>query len=626
MTTEFEELREKYHKNTNPKSVWWLFRDLLLIIILSIPGYLSNSSNWYDNWAHIFIIVINRSGRLFFGPKIFDLFSKLLPLTKEDHREEHEIHTVKMLKYMFPSLVSTKIQKDSKNQNAMNHLKEFLSVFTPILFTLFIIIFGFAFLLASEPWILASTLIITFLLRIHNLFMLIRLIFGNMEILHHITIWEFTSDENKKLTAQFLIRENLFLIILIPGLSLDLAPFLLCIVIYSYSSTYPENYYQLLSKVEKIWNRLIAILSLAPYTILLILKFLWANSFDSAISLLYPSGRSTRFGFEYFHLILGLVLIVLTIVSWNRFIRGHFKCSDDFDSQPLLLQQNLGKNENWGLEKALRYLLAGCFLLSLIDFGHLLTAGAEGILHPSVYEAMITSGLLFLFTYFLFRGFFIYLNKIATTSKELTHIMLPYIWKHKIKEIKLHFWEAWHAPMVLLFGIGSGIYTCTMFPSPDVLRFSIMGILYQDSLYLTFFWFTLVRFALGFVIGSVLFISFFVPHYIWHILALTTIPKEKIAPLQSLPMLHQFKLDLQSLYAIGFVFLTFMVAFLILSDIMAVFMSIYVGFNFVLNIILSDRYFHRFMAPLEKRTEEEIEIDFLLYPKKKTQPEIVNSS
>jgi hypothetical protein len=632
---DFNKIKDRFYSKTYQKSIFWFFRDIILILILAIPGYFLNSSFWENNWALIYLILMNRVGRLYFGPKMFSLFSRLLPLTDKDKMKEHEAHAIKILKFIFPSLNPMINKNGFKNMTPKDRLNKILTFFTPIIFFIILVIFGLALYINSEPWIFTSILLMSFLLRIINLFLLIRLLFGNMEILHHITIWTYTSKENTKLTANFLIMENLFLSILIPGLSLDMAPFMLCFVIYAYSSTYPENYYQYLSRAEKNWNRLNTIICIAPYSILLIIKTWYSNLFDSVMKLISFSGHSSRFEFEFLHLIMGLILILLVLISWNRFIRGQFRCSEKFDSQPLLLRRIFGKNvekgendkfeensENWiktnfGIKMVLYSLLTLSFILSLIDFTQLFYNREQFEFYSQILPAIITSGSLFLFTSLLFRGFFLNLRKVANTSQELTNVMLPYVWKHKLKEIRIHFWGAWHAPMVILFGIGAGIYTCTMFPSPRTLETSIMGVLYNDSLYLTFIWFTIIRFVLGYVIGTVLYIGFFLPHYIWHILALTTIPKDQIAHIKSSPFIKKLKLETRALYAIGFVFLTFMVAFLIITAIMFFSMIIFVGFIYFLNRVISNSYFHRFMAPLEQRTEEEIEIEFLLYPKNK---------
>ncbi len=194
----FETLAQRYSNVQLKKDRFEWIAQFFLWFGFVFPGFLMNFNDGQFRmlaWLSIAAIMLNFGGKFYFGSRVFNLHEFLLPLTKEEYREEYCKDSIVVLSGM--------MSKYKNQQNMLIRGAHSLYLLGTILAcgNFGYLIYGVGFngfsgtsLIVLLNWMQISAILVGLFLFFRNVWLIIVLVFVNMKILHHITFWIYKAD------------------------------------------------------------------------------------------------------------------------------------------------------------------------------------------------------------------------------------------------------------------------------------------------------------------------------------------------------------------------------------------------------------------------------------------------
>ena len=225
--------------------------------------------------------------------------------------------------------------------------------------------------------------------------------------------------------------------------------------------------------------------------------------------------------------------------------------------------------------------------------------------------------------FIIIRGVLHAIDIISKTAGKIGELMDKYTWVHKKEEQRVHYWEFINSPTGILF--------------PGVVLFPILFIIEKVYEAPTFFrnypvafkYFTMTWIFLGigciiYLLGVIIYYAILCPHFIWHVVALTTIPKAEIDIVKHNELFTAFRNQFLSLAKWGFLGIPFLLLIyfpmvtglypsIVLEEMFV--WIIMLGIIYILIQIIVPRFLNCVMVPIEWRESEQMPTDYLQYPK-----------
>jgi hypothetical protein len=640
---EFDEIYRTYKNSGYNLFRNNIIRNILIWCFFILPIgiiFFANGTVRLVFWESIFTQIIYWVAQYYFAPRLHDLHAKLLPWTKSEYAEGYYRDTNRMLRavykeksvlvYILNWMLNRKERPSETNDN-LKKLERIEYLSSPrffILIGLFYLGFlGAIFIFTGNsveelpvPNIYANffqSIMIwggIFIILV-NLIPITLLLFANMKVLHHVSFWEYDSgneEDLKPLKYRFigdlLIENNFFCSVIVFSTGFLLAPIALCFGVLLYSSTYPRNYYQYASRKGKRINIFNIILNIG------FMMSLWGFfiiSPDSAQNFIQNWLHNSFYLPVY--LPAGFIVIIGVLLVFQTFIMGYFQLPKDFRESPVFFRPLGSPNSRITLNRIIFYGLFLFYSIALI-LGVIVNGFREFSWDSAIFRIILYAVICFL----VVRAVITSMRLVWQSCEQIGTLMLKYTWKHKQEELLVHYWEFINSPTGLVF---PGVLTMPMYIFLDkIFTARTFFLTYPSWLQsMALIWFVLCISILGYLVGVVVFWTILAPHFVWHSLALTTIPKNEIPIVQNLPIFAEFRQRLQSLYEWGFIGLTglFLIFIptvtgifnpLVIFSMIMLFLAMLIG-HWAIAYFLP-RFLSNILHPIEQRTEETIESDY----------------
>lgn len=658
LVLEFHQIYRTYQETGYHSFQKTIFRNILLWCFFILPAglyFFENGGIRLITWLSIIALIIYGSAERHFAPRLYQLHEKILPHTKNEYAEGYYRDSIRILRAVYKEKsvlqyivnwlkmrIYLKLSEDPAVSDEKNPIKaskrsERLDLLTkPSFFfgigIIYLVCIGSIIAISGTEWGITETwdpffnfiqtivLIAGISLFLLTLIPIIALLFANMKVLHHISFWEYAAEHDAEIKpiryqiiGELLIANNLFcsLIVLLTGFLLSPIP--LCFSVLLYSSTYPDDYYQYVKSKHRWANRGNLILTVGFFFVLLIAFFIQPKETQDFIQFWLHSTSSLPI-----FLITGLVVVIGVGIVFNAFLHGTFSLPKDFQEFPIFFRPLGTTNSQITLS---RIIFFGIFFL----YSFILAIGISinGIIEVSFDSAPFRIVGFAVICFFVVRQVITVMYRVWALCQNVGDLMITYTWKHKQEELKVHYWEFVNSPTGLVF---PGVLTLPMLIHWEKIATARTFFLnypgWLQSMALV--WFVLTICILGYLVGVVVFWTILAPHFVWHALALTTIPREEIPSIQQLPIFSAFRKNLQQLYEWGFIGLPGLFL-LYIPTVTGVFTVQVIGSMIGLAIFMFiglwaisfflPRFLNNILHIIEERTEETMDSD---YGKKKT--------